>query len=1668
MQDHAAKAILRAVLLPALCTIVAVGSAIALPGSSFEADDGNLVNDIQVDWESYAGQAALKVGVDLPPGQSDNSLKGKEDDPAPEIVVGSIPKNKSDLLRFYVAHENVGEGEAAKDFLYLAWVRDNTLGTANMDFEFNQSGQLSANGATPERTDGDMLITFGFANGGNQVNLGLSRWTSTGPCEASTSPPCWGPIQPLAGVAEGAVNAAEVLDPIEGGTLQGMTFGEAAIDLTEAGVFDRDLCVTFGKAYVKSRSSDSFTASMKDFIDPIDVSVSNCSTITIVKNSVPDDAQDFSFVPTGDLGTEMFHLDDDGDDGNGTASSITVEAFLEGVATVSELQQEGWDLTGLSCTAGGTVLLDGAGGPTGEVEILAEPGEVVTCTYTNTKRGRIVIDEVTLPGGDLQTFEFNLAGGPDAIGASFMLADQSIPYDSGTVRPGIYSVAQSDPGAEWDLASAVCDDGSPIAAVVLDPGEVVTCTFTNIKRGSLVIDEVTDPSGDPFEFDFTIDGGQSFSLADQSPPYDTGFILPGSYAVAQSDPGAEWDLTSAVCDDGSPIAAVMLDPGEVVTCTFTNIKRGSLVIDEVTDPSGDPFVFDFTLAGGPDSLDLAFGLADQSTPYDTGFVRPGSYAVAQLDDGDEWDLESAVCDDGSPIGAVVLDPGEVVTCTFTNIKRGSLVIDEVTDPSGDPFVFDFTLAGGPDGLDLAFGLADATTPYDTGFVRPGGYSVAQLDDGDEWDLVNAVCDDGSPIGAVILVPGETVTCTFTNVKRGSLVIDEVTDPSGDPFEFDFTIDGGQSFSLVDQSPPYDTGFILPGSYAVAQLDDGDEWDLASAVCDDGSPIGAVVLDPGETVTCTFTNIKRGSLAIDEITNPSGDPFVFDFTLAGGPDSLDLAFGLADESDPYDTGFVRPGGYAVAQLDDGDEWDLSSAVCDDGSPIGAVVLDPGETVTCTFTNVKRGTLVIDEITDPSGDPFIFDFALTGGPDGLDASFGLADETTPYDTGFVRPGGYVVAQLDAGPQWDLASAVCDDGSPIGAIVLDPGETVTCTFTNIKRGMIIVEKFVVNESIGTGFDPRAWPFGFDPSYGDTFTLIHGETDESEWLRGNRSYTVSERGQRSWEVSHSCIYPDGSSSSGGASAHLDLSAGVVVHCIFTNELRMHPGSAGFWKNWRNHFSDEQYLLAAGEAFSGSPIYDGLFDSSGDPVPGIIGYIDEIYDHGEAGATPDDSAMRELTTTMFNIAVSTSDAPAVRAMQRNDDICLECLLDLSEIPGGDALIEAWAPCAQPGQLVIADVIDTAEAAWTGTLPSNWSFDLLTEGEKSILASILGGINHGTVLLVDPSGYPDLLTCLTIPGGLPARTTWYLDADGDGYGTEDQTLFNCESTPPAGYTAGSGDCDDGSPVVYPGAEQLCDLLNNDCSDPLWPALPELEHDGDGDGFVECLGDCDDADPARHPGAVELCNFMDDDCNGLFDDDGLAEDADADGYYAACDNCSIDFNPGQLDSDADGLGDPCDNCPDEANKDQLDSDTDGAGDLCDVCAGLADAGQEDFDSDGVGDMCDSCTFEYNASQCDFDSDGEGDRCDLDDSLIYILLKIGPGYIDWQEEQGFDSWNFYAGDLSVLKGTGIYIQEPGSNGLARVIHGLLRTWVRDTALPQSGECAYYLVSGSTGGVESGLDR
>jgi Prealbumin-like fold domain len=279
-----------------LMILPASAAVISLPGSHFEIDsDANLVQDVSPndDWATITEDRKL----DTTSGALDESFGqgAKEDTLVPSVVNGSIPPNKSDLKAFGVYLEKNPDGTK---FLNVFWTRvQDPTGTTNMDFEFNKSKVLSANGVTPVRTAGDVLIQYDLANGGTNPQLFLSRWVTSGPgsqCVANNTTPCWGNTTAsgdaprvnltAAGDATGSINTSPITAANADGLggLSARTFGEAQIDFA-AFAGDETGCVGFGSAYLKSRSSDSFTAALKDFVPPLSLNFNECGAIKVTK-----------------------------------------------------------------------------------------------------------------------------------------------------------------------------------------------------------------------------------------------------------------------------------------------------------------------------------------------------------------------------------------------------------------------------------------------------------------------------------------------------------------------------------------------------------------------------------------------------------------------------------------------------------------------------------------------------------------------------------------------------------------------------------------------------------------------------------------------------------------------------------------------------------------------------------------------------------------------------------------------------------------------------------------------------------------------------------------------------------------------------------------------------------------------------------------------------------------------------------------------------------------------------------------------------------------------------------------------------------------------------------------------------------------------------------------
>ena len=380
--------------------------------------------------------------------------------------------------------------------------------------------------------------------------------------------------------------------------------------------------------------------------------------------------------------------------------------------------------------------------------------------------------------------------------------------------------------------------------------------------GTIIVEKQTVPDGAVGSFRFTGDAGATIS--------DNGQIIvsnlaPGAYSITESDLPSGWELTSIFCDDaasttpstfnpGTRTATFQVDVGETVKCTFTNSRAPQLKLVKDVAPDTDPGKFDLS-----DSV-AGLKVDDGGDGANSGFFNttPGSHTVSELAGtgtvlGDY--LSKVVCDSGKgstdpgTSHTFSLAYGDQVTCTFANSRAPQLKLVKDVAPDNDPGKFDL--------IDSVAGLKvdDGGDGANSGFFNttPGSHTVSELA-GTGTSLGNyvskVVCDSGKgstdpgTSHILSLAFGDQVTCSFTNTRRGHIIVDKITVPSGDTTNFFFSPSGFNNdadFPLADATAPFESAALVPGIYSVAEIVPVG-WDLTGLSCVSALTASTVTLD----------------------------------------------------------------------------------------------------------------------------------------------------------------------------------------------------------------------------------------------------------------------------------------------------------------------------------------------------------------------------------------------------------------------------------------------------------------------------------------------------------------------------------------------------------------------------------------------------------------------------------------------------------------------------------------------------------------------------------------------------------------------------------------------------------------------------------------------------------
>ena len=207
-----------------------------------------------------------------------------------------------------------------------------------------------------------------------------------------------------------------------------------------------------------------------------------------------------------------------------------------------------------------------------------------------------------------------------------------------------------------------------------------------------------------------------------------------------------------------------------------------ILIDKETVPAGDPAQFNFTITGGPDSINVPVnGLTDASAPAGTGQVKPGTYTLTEAPSAN-WTNTGVTCKDQGNVsvpisnGQVAVGPGRrdvqvrqrqegPADAEQAVHRRACIAAGQPLHQAGRTVIN----AGAGQKLDAANGQgtgAQAVAPGTFDLSETAGTNTDFANYSSTWDCTKngAAFIPSTPgiAGSVAVGAGENVVCTFHN------------------------------------------------------------------------------------------------------------------------------------------------------------------------------------------------------------------------------------------------------------------------------------------------------------------------------------------------------------------------------------------------------------------------------------------------------------------------------------------------------------------------------------------------------------------------------------------------------------------------------------------------------------------------------------------------------------------------------------------------------------------------------------------------------------------------------------------------------------------------------------------------------------------------------------------
>ncbi len=692
-------------------------------------------------------------------------------------------------------------------------------------------------------------------------------------------------------------------------------------------------------------------------------------------------------------------------------------------------------------------------------EIYVKAGENKVITAENTPLSAIVIKKVNADGGKPLAgawFRVRYLGGTSGTGGTTI--GEYMTSSNGTVvitglKAGTYVIEEISAPEGF-----VINDAEQTVYLSGKDQDVVTVTFGNDKKGSLLIIKKDAVTGEPLsDVEFLLTNSDGGVIGNSNGKFVTDSA--GTIRVDDLEPGMtviakETRTRSGYVLDDTP-QTIKIKANETMSLEFRNKPKGSLIILKKDSQTGEPLKgveFKVTTSSGelvPDNEGATStnGIykTDENGQIALTKLKPGTYVVTEVKTLDEYVLDASA-------QTVRVNENDAQTLTFLNTKKGSLVIKKIDSVTREPIAdVQFSISG--NGWDYP---AVTKTTESRGQIRldhlpNGSYTIVEMRTKDSYKL-------DTTVRTATVSAGKTTEITVENEPLGGLLIKKMNSVTKEPLSdvvFKITrVDGTVVGASGGEFRTDERGFIMitglePGGYVVQEVKAKPGFLL------DDTP-KHIELKDHKTYELEFFNQPKGGLLIVKKDSITGGPLKgveFKVTTANGELVSDNegqtstnGIYVTDENGQIEISKLKPGTYTVTETKTLPDYVLDAAP-------QTVVVDANDTQTLTFTNTPKGCLVVKKIDSVTHEPISSVQFEVKGCNGCDYPAGTytTDSNGMFRLGHIPSGCYSVVETKAKAGYRL-----DD--TVHTVKVEAGACKEVTFENEPLGGLVIKKMAV----------------------------------------------------------------------------------------------------------------------------------------------------------------------------------------------------------------------------------------------------------------------------------------------------------------------------------------------------------------------------------------------------------------------------------------------------------------------------------------------------------------------------------------------------------------------------------------------------------------------------------